>query len=301
VSVSTGWGFNQLYYFIDYSSPSTLWAISPINISNSNTTTVMVNFSLSGNIYTGPDVSLNIPLAVNIVIPPKSSLLVPVNFSMQRVYRGSQQSWSVKTLIISYWRPSLGTLSFNYPVESFPQGMNCSAIRSAMACVRVPACILCPTLPQQRVLGALNDTGTESMVEEMLLEEGLQEEERSTGSVQQPWVSGTGVLPTRWEGHDWWVEDSDSGSGSGSGSGGLGGAQAVQLVSDGAAAGRVLYTGLVPNQLSDIDDPQYVVGSCANGFLTEDCPLSAASLSGGSPRVPVALAAVLVVAAALYY
>lgn len=295
VTVTTGWGYNKLYYFIDYSSPSSLWAISPINISNANTTSIMINFSLSGNIYSGPDVSLNIPLAVNIVIPPRSSLLVPVNFSMQRVFRGSQQSWSVKTLIISYWRPSLGTLSFNYPVESFPQGSNCSAIQSAMACVRAPACILCPRMRQQRVLGGLNDTGTlaeEMGLEEVVEEMGLEEE----GEQRQPWVSGGGVLPMRWEGHPWWTE------GKGKDSEEWDGIEAVlPVASDASPASRVLYTGLVPNQLSDVDDPQYVAGVCVNGFLTDDCPFSAAHSSGNCVRRPIAFAAVLFVAAALYY
>ena len=42
VSVATGWGYNQLYYFIDYAASSALWAVVPINITNTNTTSVMV-------------------------------------------------------------------------------------------------------------------------------------------------------------------------------------------------------------------------------------------------------------------
>ena len=44
VMVITGWGYNQLYYFIDYAVSSALWAVVPINITNTNTTTVMVHY-----------------------------------------------------------------------------------------------------------------------------------------------------------------------------------------------------------------------------------------------------------------
>ena len=36
VTVITGWGYNQLYYFIDYAVSSALWAVVPINITNTN-------------------------------------------------------------------------------------------------------------------------------------------------------------------------------------------------------------------------------------------------------------------------
>jgi hypothetical protein len=322
VKVKTGWGYNELYYFIDYATPTQvrvfspanalnvrvvhgplpslllqLWAVTPLNISNTNTTGIMVNFSLAGSIYASPDVSLNIPVATNIYVAPLSNLVVPVNFSMRRVFTGLAQTWMVKTLIISYWRPAIsGSLSFNYVVDTYPQGLNCSTIASASACVRVPACILCPTEPQIRVLTEVEVGGelqgealgyVASADEQADAPDEADEAPRTTSQEVQPYVHDrrSGVEPPPYDGHVWWDVDDEDAEGE---------TEAQRM----RPRGRVLYTGLVPGQLSDVDDPGYLRGACVNGFINNDCPFpSAATRAAASAGTVAAMALALTLTA----
>ena len=332
VKVVTGWGYNELYYFIDYAAPTQvraepvcatgappwrpfshpypcapcmqLWAVSPINISNTNTTGVMVNFSLAGSIYASPEVSLNIPVATNVYIGPLSNLVVPVNFSMRRVFVGLAQAWTVKTLIISYWRPAIsGSLSFNYVVDTFPQGRNCSKIASASACVRVPACILCPIEPQIRVLMEADGEaqgevpGAEEGSDANVQEEDDGDGEGAAGASRMfqkigPFVPDLypGVEPPAFDGHAWWddvdeEEEEEEKEGRG--------------VKHKKPHGRALYTGLVPGQLGDTDDPAYLAGTCVDGFMSGDCPFPSAATRASPFTAPAAPAAVALALAAL--
>jgi len=169
--------------------------------------------------------------------------------------------------------------------------------------VRVPACILCPTEPQIRVLtevevdgelqgDALGDVASADEQADAPVE--ADEAPRTTLQEVQPYVHDhrSGVAPPPYDGHVWWdIDDEDAV--------GLTEAQEDGYAQRMRPRGRVLYTGLIPGQLSDVDDPSYLRGACVNGFINNDCPFPSAATRAAASAGTVAAMALALTAVAL--
>jgi hypothetical protein len=111
---------------------------------------------------------------------------------------------------------------------------------------------------------------------------------RTTSQEVQPYVHDrrSGVEPPPYDGHVWWDIDDENAEGE---------TEAQRM----RPRGRVLYTGLVPGQLSDVDDPGYLRGACVNGFINNDCPFPSAATRAAASAGTVAAMALAWTAVAL--
>lgn len=190
VKIDTGYGYNRLLTLIDYSQPTKLSSLSKIVITNQNATNIVVNMSVTGSESLSPHILIP-SSSMNVTITAFESKTFYINVNVSSLYYGRDANWVVKTVIITYSRPSFSPYPFNYLVDVFPGATNCSSITSVATCMRVPACIFCANYPSLRILRAEEEEGNLSFSEEWT---ELSEEERYYNSRRRLF---TGLVPAQ--------------------------------------------------------------------------------------------------------
>lgn len=182
VDIDTFTSPNSLYPVIDIGNLQ--YNISTINITNTNSTPIYVSLSLSnkgetaanvGIAYIGPDVDYP---RDKVTIPGFSSWSVAINTSFASIMSGRKAAWDVKTLTVTYSRPSVSDVEFNYAIDIFPAVKQCS-IATRSQCLRLPGCIYCLDYPGIRVLRQAGDEQDEAS---SFVGGGIQSESRYIGS-----------------------------------------------------------------------------------------------------------------------
>ena len=165
VKIDTGYGFNKILTSIDYSQPMKLSSLGKIVIQNQNATSIVVNMSVTGTGSVSPRILIP-SSSMNVTIPAFQSKTLYINVNISSLYYGRDSDWELKTVIITYKRPSFSPFPYNYLVEVFPGATNCSSIKTIATCMRVPACIFCANYPSLRILRAEDQEGNQSLSEE---------------------------------------------------------------------------------------------------------------------------------------
>ena len=193
VSIDTGYGSNMIYANITALEPNKP-LMSLVNITNTNDTLINVKLSVSGSSYLGPHVTI---AKGTTRIDGNSSKIFVVNTSLDTMINGDINGWEVKTVYVSYTRPSYSDFDFSYFINIYPQTENCSAITNRNTCMRLPGCIFCYTYPAIRVLSEEEEDSEYSDIKKsiwrrlftniMAEQAGVRTYSLSTGTCNQGW------------------------------------------------------------------------------------------------------------------
>lgn len=156
-------GYNAMYVTVNAQPSSGFTGYGVINVTNTNSSTVAVTFSVTGSRQSnGPVVSIARWSKQTLLIAPYSSSLIHVNVSMWAIVNNKQYQWEVKKITVTFTRPAVWGFSANYPIFVYPTMKNCTLLASRNTCVRLPGCMYCLSYPGIRLLSSpsyLNSTG----------------------------------------------------------------------------------------------------------------------------------------------
>jgi hypothetical protein len=150
--VNTGYADGGAYVYYDAIASSDKRNASvdyTLNIKNTNETTVLFSFSLlKGDNKLVPQVGL--PTG-EFSLSGNSDVNISFGSSIYEMLKGNVTKWDVKTIRITFYRPSVYSYKLSLDVKLFPATRNCHAITVDKTCMDLPGCILCYQ-PGYRVL-----------------------------------------------------------------------------------------------------------------------------------------------------
>lgn len=156
--VDTGYADGGAYVYYDAiasSSKQNALVDYTLSIKNTNETTVVFSFSLhSGDKMLVPQVTL--PKG-EFTLTGNSDLNISFGSSIYEMLAGNFTNWDVKTVRITFYRPSVYSYKLSVDVKLFPATRNCSVIDDDSMCMDLPGCILCYQ-PGYRVLMSPEET-----------------------------------------------------------------------------------------------------------------------------------------------
>lgn len=137
-------------------------------------------------------------VGVNVTV----SYVIPV--SIELLYTGNITKWMAKTVTATFWRPSYPQAVYRHTLTLYPNATNCATVTDRSACIRLPACIFCPTSDSMRLL---REREAHATMNEEQPEEQSEDQRRLFIEVIPPRVRDKGEDLTGVCGDGWRYED----------------------------------------------------------------------------------------------
>ena len=309
VLLVTGVANNTFFPVFDVSQPAKTLTVTYLfnvtNLSNQTITAIASDGSPNADDF-GPALSFSPAQRVTIDVGAKQAFNFTV--SLEDVHRGRTDSWEVKTILVTYSSTLDPDRKYLHRMKVNPASKRCRSVSDPAQCRRLPACVLCLTYSNIRVLRAEPEAGAGADANADTIADADTSKYISIERSQQPQqrlrsANIVGVLGLTGSDGGKYSASSSYGSSSsygnsgnkGSGIGGsssvipLTGGRTVELLGEGEdggeeglARGRALFTEFFPFYVEDDDESVFGGGSCVEGWLLEDCPSDLSSAAPGA-------------------